>query len=167
MKFLRRCVIGFVILLLCALMTLLLLHKDGSIHTEITIPCSPDQVWRVLTATTEYPAWNPMITSLVGELREGNVVEFTAGTGGMTFHPTILSARTAEELRWKGSVLIPGLFDGEHCFLLKREGNQTRLIQSEVFTGLFVGKLTQGILSETTEQMNAMNLALKQRCELR
>jgi hypothetical protein len=169
MRFLRRFMIAFVILLLCALIALLVLHKNGSIRTEITIHCSPDQVWQVLTATADYPAWNPEISRLTGELREGNVIEFSEGTGsdGMTFHPKILSVRTAQELRWKGSILVPGLFDGEHRFLLERDGNQTRFIQSEEFTGLLIGKLTQGVLNDTTEQMNAMNLALKQRCELR
>jgi hypothetical protein len=169
MRLLRRSMIAFVILVLCVLIALLVFHRDGSIRTEITIRCSPEQVWKVLTATADYPAWNPEISRLTGELREGNVIEFTAGTGpdGMTFHPTILSVKAAEELRWKGSVLVPGLFDGEHRFLLERQGNQTLFIQSEEFTGLFVGKLTQGVLTETTEQMDAMNSALKQRCELR
>jgi hypothetical protein len=70
-----------------------------------------------------------------------------------------------QELEWKGKVLVPGLFDGEHRFLLEQQGNRTHLVQSELFTGLLVGKLTQGILSETADQMHAMNEALKQRAE--
>jgi len=141
---------------------LLALHKNGSIRTEVWIQCSPQQVWQVLTATDEYPSWNPMITHLTGELREGNVIEFSEG---MTFRPTILRVRPAQELRWKGSVLVRGLFDGEHRFLLVPQGSRTQLIQSEEFTGLLAGRLTKGILQDTAEQMNAMNTALKQRCE--
>jgi hypothetical protein len=164
-RFLRGLLIALAVLLLCVLAV----HKNSSIRTEIVIDCTPGQVWQVLTATAEYPAWNPMISRLTGELREGNVIEFTEGTGSdsMTFHPRILRVRTAQELRWKGSVLMPGLFDGEHRFLLEKQGSQTRLIQSEQFTGLLVGRLTRGILSETTDQMIAMNTALKQRCEQR
>jgi hypothetical protein len=108
-----------------------------------------------------------MISRLAGELREGNVIEFTEGTGSdsMTFHPKILRVRNAQELRWKGNVLVPGLFDGEHRFFLEKQGNKTHLVQSEEFTGLLVGKLTQGILNETSDQMKAMNAALKQRSE--
>ena len=108
-----------------------------------------------------------MISRLKGELREGNVIEFTLGSGpdSMTFHPKILRVRTAQELRWKGYVLVPGIFDGEHQFYLEQQGDQTHLIHSEEFTGLLAGKLTQGILKETSTRMNAMNMALKQRTE--
>ena len=167
MKLFRRLLIAFAVLLGSALLCLLALHKNSSISTEVWINSSPQQVWQVLTATAEYPSWNPMISRLSGELREGNVIEFTEGTGsdGMTFRPKILRVRNAQELRWKGSVLVPGLFDGEHRFLLEQQGNQTHLVQSEQFTGLLVGKLTQGILNETSDQMKAMNAALKQRSE--
>lgn len=167
MKLFRRLLIALAVLLGSGLLCLLALHKNGSISTEIWINSTPQQVWQVLTDTPEYPSWNPMISRLSGELREGNVIEFAEGTGsdGMTFRPKILRVRNAQELRWKGIVLVPGLFDGEHRFLLEKQGNQTHLIQSEQFTGLLVGKLTQSILNETSDQMNAMNSALKQRSE--
>jgi hypothetical protein len=167
MKLLRRLLLSLVLLLGGALLYLMAVHKNGSIRTEIWINSSPQQVWQVLTATAEYPSWNPMISRLSGDLREGNVIEFTEGAGSdsMTFHPTVLRVHSAQELRWKGNILIPGLFDGEHRFLLERQGNGTQLIQSEEFTGLLVGKLTQGVLSETRDQMKAMNIALKQRSE--
>ncbi len=95
------------------------------------------------------------------------MIEFTEGegSGSMTFRPRILCVRPAQELRWKGSVLLPGLFDGEHRFLLERQGNGTHLIQSEEFTGLLAGRLTQSVLCVTSNQMEAMNAALKQRSE--
>jgi hypothetical protein len=167
MKLFRRSLRAIAVLFGCCLVCLIALHKHTSIRTEIWINSSPQQVWQVLTATADYPSWNPMISRLVGELREGNVIEFTEGAGSdsMTFHPKILSVRTAQELRWKGNVLIPGLFDGEHRFLLQGHGDKTHLIQSEEFTGLLAGKLTQGVIRETSDQMKAMNLALKQRSE--
>ena len=85
----------------------------------------------------------------------------------MTFRPTILAVRPDQELRWQGHVWVPGVFDGEHQFALKAEGGGTRFVQSEKFTGLFSGKLTQGILNETTVHVRAMNLALKVRAEAR
>lgn len=167
MRLFRRLLLSLAGLLGCGLLLLLALHKDTSIRTEIWINSSPQQVWQVLTATADYPSWNPMISRLVGDLRQGNVIEFTEGAGpdSMTFHPKILSVRAAQELRWKGSVLVPGLFDGEHRFLLEKQGENTRLIQSEEFTGLLVGKLTQSVIRETSGEMNAMDLALKQRSE--
>jgi hypothetical protein len=167
MKLFRRLLCALAVLFGSGLLCLLALHKDTSIRTEIWVNSSPQQVWQVLTATAEYPSWNPMISHLVGDLRQGNVIEFTEGAGSdsMTFHPKILCVRTAQELRWKGNVLVAGLFDGEHRFLLEKQGDKTHLIQSEEFTGLFAGKLTQGIIRETSDQMKAMNAALKERSE--
>jgi hypothetical protein len=162
----RWMVITVSALLACVLLSLLALHKDSAISTEIWIDSSPQQVWHVLTDTAKYPAWNPMISRLTGDLREGNVIAFVAGSGsdGMTFHPTVLRVRPAEELRWKGYLLMPGLFDGEHRFILTQQGRQTHLVQSEQFTGLLAGRLTDAVVSDTAAQMKAMNTALQQRC---
>ena len=60
---------------------------------------------------------------------------------------------------------MPGIFDGEHSFVLENRGQQTHFVQSEKFTGLFAGRLTQDILRETAGRMRAMNVALKTRAE--
>jgi hypothetical protein len=167
MRLFRRLLISLVVLLGCIVLCLLALHKNTSLRTDIWIDSSPQQVWQVLTATADYPSWNPMISNLTGELREGNRIEFTEGTGSdsMTFHPKILRVRNAQELRWKGYVLVPGLFDGKHRFVLEKQGSKTHLIQSEDFSGLLSGRLAGSILRETSDQMKAMNIALKQRSE--
>ena len=36
----------------------------------------------------------------------------------MTFKPVLLTVKPARELRWRGSLVLPGVFDGEHSFLL-------------------------------------------------
>ena len=83
----------------------------------------------------------------------------------MTFRPTVLVVKIDQEIRWKGYVWMPGIFDGEHSFVLENRGQQTHFVQSEKFTGLFAGRLTQEILRETASRMQAMNLALKARTE--
>ena len=104
---------------------------------------------------------------MTGQLHEGGVIEFTngAGTDAMTFRPTILVVHADQELRWKGYVWMPGIFDGKHSFVLENRGEQTHFVQSEKFTGLFAGRLTQEILRETASRMQAMNVALKIRAE--
>jgi uncharacterized protein YndB with AHSA1/START domain len=44
-----------------------------TIQDTIDIPASPAAVWRVLTATQHYGAWNPFIPRLEGELRRAPV----------------------------------------------------------------------------------------------
>jgi hypothetical protein len=123
---------------------------------------TPGAVWQVLTATGDYPAWNPMIDKIVGDLREGNVVEVDEG---MVFHPTILAVRPNQELRWKGYVWTPGVFDGDHRFVLEAQGEYTHLIQTETFSGVFAGQLTRGVIDQTVSAMQEMNRALKVRAE--
>lgn len=149
-------------------LVILALHRDSSIETDIWIDSSPQVVWKVLTTTADYPSWNPEISRLDGQLRNGNVIEFVEGSGpdAMVFHPKILAVRPNHELRWKGYVGFPGIFDGEHRFLLEAVGNQTHFIQGEKFTGIFSGRLTQDILTNTADSMRAMNAALKKRVEL-
>jgi hypothetical protein len=164
----KRCVLGLIGVVCSGLLTLFALHHDGSIETDVLIDCPPQTVWKVLTATADYPLWNPEITRLEGQLREGNVIEFVEGAGqdAMVFHPKILAVAPDRELRWKGYVGFSGIFDGEHRFILVPVGSKTRFIQAETFTGLLAGKLTEDILQTTVDSMQAMNVALKRRAEL-
>ena len=87
------------------------------------------------------------------------------GKSGMQFKPTVLAANRERELRWLGRLLVPGIFDGEHYFLLEPIGSdRTRLTQGEKFSGILVG-LFGGTLSATEDGFKAMNVALKRRAE--
>jgi hypothetical protein len=149
------------------LAALLALHHDGSIETDVWIDSPPQTVWKILAATADYPRWNPEITRLDGALVEGHVIEFTEGSGqdAMVFHPTVLTVNAGHELKWTGSLGVPGLFDGEHRFQLEAEGTRTHFIQSEQFSGILVGKLSEDALTATAASMQAMNAALKARAE--
>ena len=95
------------------------------IEAGILISAPPSRVWQVLTDFSAFPAWNPFIRSISGPLREGarlTVQIMPPGRSSMHFRPTVLVSRPNEELRWRGSLLIPGLFSGEHSVLLRPEG---------------------------------------------
>ncbi|HEY1998834.1 SRPBCC domain-containing protein [Paraburkholderia sp.] len=163
----KRLIPVFAALAFVGVCVMLALHHDESIHTEVWINSPPQAVWTILTDTADYPRWNPEISRLDGALREGSVIEFVAGSGedAMVFHPRLLAVRPLQELRWKGSVWLPGIFDGEHRFVLEPAGNRTHFIQSEQFTGILAGKLTEDVVASTAESMKAMNAALKARAE--
>lgn len=70
-----------------------------------------------------------------------------------------------KELRWRGSLPIPGLFTGEHYFLLTSPAaGKTHLVHGENFTGLLI-PLLGGLLKATETGFNDMNKALKERVE--
>ena len=141
---------------------------ERHIETHIEIEAPPARVWAVLTDFARMPAWNPFITSISGDLAEGarlSVRIVPPGKAGMRFKPAVLAVRPEREFRWRGRLLVPGLFDGEHYFLLEPIGEKrTRLTQGEKFSGLLVGVLA-GALNATEAGFRAMNAALKAQAE--
>ena len=143
---------------------------ERRIETSVEIEALPKKVWSILTDFAEMATWNPFIRSISGALAPGSRLAVhiaPPGKSGMRFKPTILAVNSERELRWLGRLLLPGIFDGEHYFLLEPIGSdKTRLTQGEKFSGILVGAFG-GILSATEDGFDAMNVALKQRAETR
>jgi hypothetical protein len=140
------------------------------IHTESEIDAPPEIVWEQLIQFRDYPEWNPFIRKVEGSPTPGERLtvrmEPPEGTG-MTFRPVVLAAVAPSELRWKGRLPIPGVFDGEHSFHLEAiHPSGTRFVQKEVFSGLLV-PLFAKILRRTKNGFTLMNQALKMRAEER
>lgn len=134
------------------------------LRSEIEINAPPGNVWEALIDCPGIP--EPMRT----EIRAGRVgaqlkVHLGAGRRGATFKMKLLRVVPALELRWKGHLWIPGLFDGEHIFEIKQLPDRRVLfVQREIFGGLFLPFLS-GTLSDTERQFEEMNGALKERAE--
>lgn len=141
---------------------------ERHIETDIEINAPARRVWALLTDFARMPSWNPFIKSISGNLTQGARLAVhiaPPGSSGMHFKPTVISVRPEYELRWLGHLLVPGIFDGEHYFLLEPIGeNRTRLTQGEKFSGLLVGLLGSA-LAATSAGFRAMNAALKQQAE--
>jgi hypothetical protein len=136
------------------------------IETVVQIEGTPDQVWEVLVAFTDYPRWSPRMT-LAGRPEPGQRLQVTAaapGEKGMRFNALILAAEPGRVLRWRGRVLLPGLCDGVHEFVLAASAGGTRLVHAEEFSGLLV-PLLGGAMERTEAQMREQNTALKRRVE--
>ena len=142
--------------------------SERRIETRVEIESPPARVWAALIDFARMPAWNPFITSISGNPAPGarlSVRSAPPGKSGMRFTPTVLAVRPERELRWLGHLLIPGIFDGEHYFLLEPVGEgRTRFTQGERFSGFLVG-LLGGMLPATEAGFKAMNAALKREAE--
>ena len=121
----------------------------------------------MLTDFAHFVEWNPFILRIEGMAEPGarlRVEIKPPGRSAMTFTPTVLAARPGKELRWRGRLLLPGIFDGEHAFELEERGGTCSFRQSERFSGLLV-PLLGGALAATERGFDAMNAALKKRAE--
>lgn len=138
------------------------------IETVIHIHRPLQQVWDVLMDFASYPDWNPFVTSISGDPSPGSKLSITIQPPGkreMQFKPVILKSEPESEFRWKGKLLIKGLFDGEHYFILKPLPNgSTAVHHGEIFSGL-LPPVMKSILKKTEMGFQKMNVALKERCE--
>jgi hypothetical protein len=140
------------------------------LSSEIEISAPPERVWQVLTDFAAVPGWNPFIRSVEGELKTGERlrVHLKPPDGmGMTFRPTVLKAEPGSELRWIGRFLTPGLFEGEHYFVIEPlDAGRVRFVQGETFTGFLVPVMSLvGLFKNIQAGFEAMNGALKERAE--
>jgi hypothetical protein len=138
------------------------------IETTIDIQAPATRVWSILTEFSAYPAWNPFIIAAEGEPRPGARLKITIAPSGrapMTFRPVVLVAVPERELRWRGWLLVPGLFDGEHYFQLEQRDATCRLHHCERFSGILLPLFGDTLLQTTREGFVAINAALKRRAE--
>ena len=138
------------------------------IETQIAIAAPPERVWAILTDFPAHASWNPFITSISGEPRQGGRLAIRVeppGGRGMNFRPRLLAVEPGRELRWLGRLFVPGLFDGEHYFLLEPAAGGTRLTHGEKFSGLLVAMMGRSGFDPIERGFEAMNQALKARAE--
>lgn len=141
---------------------------SAAINTAIDIDASPRAVWDVLTDFAAYRDWNSFMDRIGGTAEVGTklVVHMSPPGGrGMTFKPTVLAATPSLELRWLGKLVVGGLFDGEHSFVLTPNADgTTHLSHSEYFSGVLVA-LLKGTVKNSHAGFTAFNNALKRRVE--
>ena len=138
------------------------------ISTHIEIDATAERVWAVLTDFESYADWNSFIPEITGSPTVGSqlTVKIQPPDGSaMTFKPIVLVAEPAKELRWLGRVVLPGLFDGEHRFVITPLGaEQCRLEHAESFGGMLLPLFRGTINRNTRRGFEAMNTALAERC---
>jgi hypothetical protein len=148
---------------------------DGTFHWRISttaeIDAPPARVWNVLVDLPAYAEWNPFIVEAGGTVAEGNTLTLRMALPGrdpMTIKPQLLVVDPARELRWKGRLFVPGLFDGEHAFVLTPlDNDRTRLDHWERFAGLLLPIAKGMVYDDTVASFHALNAALAKRAAMR
>ena len=133
--------------------------------TEVEIHATPERVWQLLTDFARFPEWNPFIRRINGELKVGARLDTylqPSGERGLAIRPVILRVEPNRKLSWIGRLALPGIFTGEHAFIIESLGaNHVCFVQREVFTGILVPLLARGLDTNTRRGFEEMNLALK------
>jgi hypothetical protein len=139
-----------------------------TIRTEALIHAPIDKVWLRLTDFANYANWNPYMNASAVRLEEKEKVKLSVAFPGlpkMQVRARLISVQSPSELKWIGHLVIPGLFTGEHYFLLEKiSDKQTRLIHGEFFSGIFVS-LAKGLVRKTENGFHLFNAKIKEACE--
>jgi hypothetical protein len=137
------------------------------LRTEIEIDARPESVWEILVDFAKYPEWNPFIKSISGEASEGSRLKVRIEPDGgkaMTFEPKVVAVDVNKKFAWKGKVLMSGIFDGQHEFILERLADgKTRFVHREEFSGILVPIIWPMLEAKTKRGFTQMNEALKKR----
>ncbi len=139
-----------------------------TLRTEAVIAASPDRIYAVLADFDRYHEWNPLNLQAHGEARVGARVSMVfrdlPGKPGAVIRQTvrIVAAEPGRELAWAGHV--PLVFKGRHGFLLTPEGQGTRLVHTEVLSGLVPSTWSaERVARDFTPAYEAVNTALAAR----
>lgn len=135
------------------------------ICTDIEINAPADKVWHFLTDFENFSNWNPFILVKSGKLETGSRLEvqlYLPDSKPVSFRPTVLKVKPLKEFRWKGSMWIRGVFDGEHVFRIEElDRNRVRLIQCERFRGVLAPLILHVMRRDIETGFEKMNRALK------
>jgi hypothetical protein len=139
------------------------------LKTQILIHARPEKVWSVLMDFEKYEQWNPFIKSIRGDAQVGQFIAVTISPPdgkAMKFEPEVRSVIPEQQFSWKGKLWFKGIFDGEHQFKLKDNGDgTTTFFHSEKFSGILVGLLKKQLETNTKKGFEMMNQQLKKNVE--
>ncbi|MGR5092869.1 SRPBCC family protein [Vibrio maritimus] len=147
--------------LLAASMSVSAMLGAKSVHTEIIIPTSPENVWQVLIDIERYEEWNPAITLVEGQLAVGNSVTYRfqeTEEKSANISSTVKVIEPVTHLNHQGGYWGIITFD-QHYWLEPHESG-TKFTIHEDYTGLWVNFWDS---SHTQAQYEKMATALKAR----
>ena len=134
-----------------------------SVHSELIINASAQEVWRVLTDTDKYPEWNPTMRLLEGEMEMGNTLmyEFTQDADNKSKIPAKVRQIIPNQLLNQGGGL-PVILTYNHRYVLEPIDKGTKVIIHEDYKGIYVPFWNPKAVEAAYERLNN---ALKKRVE--
>lgn len=142
----------------------------ASVSHSLNISAPPEKVWQVLTDYARYPEWNSTMVFKSHDFKVGNQVSFASldsdGKETMTITPEVLDYTPNKAIVWKGSLFVPGIFDGTHQFYLEAQADgSTRFTQKEDFSGLLIPLTRNNVIKDAQARFILMDEELKREAE--
>ena len=136
------------------------------IHTCVAIDAPAFSVWNLLVDFANYAKWNPFITKIRGELRQGSRLDMEIMLNGkaVAVNPTVAGVEMERQIVWEGR--IGSLFASEHRIAIEPlTHDRVALIQGEKFSGPVVSLVARKLDTVLKRGFEEMNNALKQVAE--
>ena len=111
-------------------------HMDCAIST--TIQASPDKIWALLTDAAAFPSWNSTVTSIEGEIAEGQTLKLKVPTAPeRVFKPRVSRVEPGRSMIWSDG--MAPMFKGVRTFTLTPNADgSTVFSMKEAFSGLML-----------------------------
>ncbi|MCG7981776.1 MAG: SRPBCC domain-containing protein [Candidatus Thiodiazotropha lotti] len=110
-----------------------------SVYSEIFIPAAPSDVWQVLSNTSGYKDWNPVLVPIEGELvKRSTVIYQYTQEPGKTYELSakVKSIHEDEHINQYGGTI--GVLTFDHHYILKSVENGTLVTIHEDYRGIGV-----------------------------
>ncbi len=102
---------------------------------RVDIDAPAEQVWDVVTDFAAYPSWNPLLTSVQGNLRMGGSLKVSTSFLPIPLRATVKVADKPHQFEWEDHVPLNLLTPVFSVNLVPLSENSTRVIIQESFTG--------------------------------
>jgi hypothetical protein len=103
-----------------------------------TIHASPDQIWALLTDAAGFPRWNSTVTSIEGQIAEGQTLKLKVPTAReRVFKPKVSNVEPGRSMIWSDG--MAPMFKGIRTFTLTPNSDgSTEFSMKEEFSGLML-----------------------------
>ncbi len=137
-------------------------RMDCTIKT--TIRATPDRIWRLLTDAAAFPRWNSTVTSIEGEIAEGQTLKLKVPSApSRVFKPKVTKVEPGRSMIWSDG--MAPMFKGVRTFTLTpKDQGATEFSMMEEFSGLML-PLIKGSLPDFAPVFEAYAADLKRAAE--
>jgi len=137
-------------------------RMDSAINT--TIQASPARIWALLTDAAGFPHWNSTVTSIDGQIADGQRLKLKVPTAeGRVFKPKVSHVEPERSMVWSDG--MAPVFKGVRTFRLTPNADgSTEFSMKEEFSGLML-PMIKGALPDFAPVFEAYARDLKRAAE--